>query len=102
MSANDRRNRVSAASANDSGRGPGKKSGGKKRGVVLLLVLSLLTLFIMIGVTYSLVAMNYRSASRAGAQIGLVGDNPQLEMEQVLSQLMVDTAQRTSIAGHSL
>jgi len=74
----------------------------QKRGIVLLVVISLLTLFILLGVTYTLVATQYRDAARHESYRELYGDNPETEMELVIGQLLYDSLVRTSLQGHSL
>ncbi len=85
-----------------------KKLRQQKRGVVLLVVVSILTLFLMIGVTYVLVAGNYNQASKAGLRAKTYGDEPEREIEEVMGQLLYGTPQagpfspRSVISPHSL
>jgi hypothetical protein len=74
----------------------------RKRGIVLLVVISLLTLFILLGVTYTLVATQYRDAATSESRRELYGDNPETEMDMVLGQLLYDSLVRTSLQGHSM
>lgn len=74
----------------------------QKRGIVLLVVISLLTLFILLGVTYTLVATQYRDAARHESYRDLYRDNPETEMELVLGQLLYGSLVRTSLLGHDL
>ncbi len=74
----------------------------RKRGIVLLVVISLLTLFILLGVTYTLVATQYRDAALHESRREFYGDNPETEMDLVLGQLLYDSMVRTSLQGHSL
>jgi len=75
----------------------------EKRGVVLLVVVSILTLFLMIGVTYVLVAGNYNQASKAALRVKTYGDEPEREIEEVMGQLLYGTAgQRSVVSPHSL
>lgn len=79
----------------------------EKRGVVLLVVVSILTLFLMIGVTYVLVAGNYYSASGQAQKVKRYGDESEREMEDVMGQLLYGTPQfggngpRSVISPHS-
>lgn len=86
----------------------------EKRGVVLLVVVSILTLFLMIGVTYVLVAGNYKSASGQALRAKTYGDESEREIEEVLGQILFGTqnfpgngavisaGQRSVIGPHSL
>ncbi|MFN0022093.1 MAG: hypothetical protein ACKVP0_27915 [Pirellulaceae bacterium] len=79
----------------------------EKRGVVLLVVVSLLTLFLMIGVTYVLIAGNYQNASAQNQRAHRYGDEPEREMEEVLGQILygslqTPTSPRSVIGPHSL
>jgi hypothetical protein len=77
----------------------------EKRGVVLLVVVSLLTLFLMIGVTYVLIAGNYQNASAQNQRAHRYGDEPEREMEEVLGQILYGNNQfstRSVLGPHSL
>lgn len=80
----------------------------EKRGVVLLVVVSILTLFLMIGVTYVLVAGNYHTTSKGGLRAKAYGDESEREIEEVMTQILVGTPQfggtgpRSVLTGHSL
>jgi hypothetical protein len=74
----------------------------RKRGIVLLVVISLLTLFILLGVTYTLVATQYRDSASSEARRELYGDDPETEMDLVIGQLLYDTLVRTSLQGQSV
>lgn len=74
----------------------------QRRGVVLLIVISLLTLFILIGVTYAIVASNYLSAAKSTAIIDQVGDPPQVELDEVITRILADTVTASSLQGGSL
>ncbi len=73
----------------------------QRRGVVLLLVISLLTLFILIGVTYAIVASTYLSAAKSTALIDQVGDQPQLELDEVFTNILSDTSNNSTLKGTS-
>src|SRR5260221_14301950 len=63
----------------------------EKRGVVLLVVVSILTLFLMIGVTYVLVAGNYNLTSKQALRAKTYGDESEREIEEVLGQILFGT-----------
>ena len=73
------------------------------RGVLLLVVLSLLVLFTLIGVTFILVASQSRRATRADSRHEQHGDDPQRVVDAVFGQIVRDTTNpRSSLQGHSL
>lgn len=76
----------------------------EKRGVVLLVVVSLLTLFLMIGVTYVLIAGNYRNASDQAQRAQRYGDEPEREAEEILGQILYGTmpGSHSILSQHSL
>ncbi len=80
----------------------------EKRGVVLLVVVSILTLFLMIGVTYVLVAGNYNKAAGQALRARTYGDESEREIEEVLAQVLYGTPSfggngpRSVISPHSL
>ena len=51
-------------------------SGSRRRGIVLLLVISLLALFILMGITFALVSSQYQYASKLEKEDQRVGDQP--------------------------
>ena len=74
----------------------------QKRGVVLLIVVSLLSLFILLGVTYMVTARLAYNTSRFVAANGQRGDAPETEVDLVVGQILYDTAARTVLQYHSL
>src|SRR5687768_11949806 len=74
----------------------------RKRGVILLIVVSLLALFVLIGVTYAVLATNYLTATRLDVRREEYGDLPEKEFDLVLGQLLYDTFARSSLRYHSL
>ncbi len=76
----------------------------EKRGVVLLVVVSLLTLFLMIGVTYVLIAGNYRNASDQALRAHRFGDEPEREAEEILGQILYGSmpGSHSVLSQHSL
>lgn len=73
-----------------------------QRGVVLLIVVSLLALFILLGVTFTLSVSQYYHASRLEQKDQQYGDLPETEMDLVLGQILYDSAARTVLQYHSL
>ena len=69
---------------------------------MLLVVISLLALFILMGITFALVSSQYQYASKLEKEIERIGDQPEVEMDQILGQILYDTATRTSLQYHSL
>jgi hypothetical protein len=86
---------------NTSSQPPAAK-GKPKRGVILLMVISLLALFVLIGVTYSILAMNYRQSTELPLRQEEYGDLPEKEFDLVLGQLLHDTFARSALRYHSL
>ncbi len=75
-----------------------------RRGVVLLVVLTLLTLLIVIGLTFVLLAGGYRRAAEANSRQARYGDKPNQLMDRVIYQVVRDTPvnSRSRLTGHSL
>lgn len=78
------------------------KRARRKRGIILMVVISLLTLFILLGVTYTLVATQYREAAGNVANIDRFGDDPVREANLVLDQLISGAPGNSSLKGHDL
>lgn len=74
----------------------------KRRGLVLLMVVSLLALFLLMGVTFAILAIQYKTAASVQARHGEYGDPPMQEMEQALGAVLYDSNGRGSLQGHSL
>jgi hypothetical protein len=74
----------------------------KRRGVILLVVLSLIVLFTLIAVTYALVAGQYKLSAAATAKLQLVGDSPRKDLDIAAYMLIRDSATPSSFTGHSL
>ncbi|MEY4179041.1 MAG: hypothetical protein RLY70_2615, partial [Planctomycetota bacterium] len=74
----------------------------KRRGVILLVVLSLIVLFTLIAVTYAIVAGQYKLSAAASAKLQLVGDPPRKDLDIVAYMLIRDSATPSSFTGHSL
>ncbi|MFP6671366.1 MAG: hypothetical protein VB857_08125, partial [Pirellulaceae bacterium] len=74
-----------------------------QRGVVLLVVVSMLVLFVLIGVTYAIVASQYRRGARIASRQKQLGVDPQQHLDSALYQLLRDTRSSSSaLRGHSL
>ena len=75
----------------------------RRRGVVILVVLSLLVLFTLLMATYVIVSGQFHRASQAFAREELYGVQPQKDLDRAMYQLLRDTNQRTSaVRFHSL
>ena len=73
------------------------------QGVILLAVVSLLTLFVLIGTTYVVVSNNYRHAAVVNAEQAQYVDSSSRQLESALYQLIRDTHNiNSAIRGHSL
>lgn len=79
------------------------RSARSRRGVLLLVVLSLLVLFTLIAVTFVLVASQSRRSVRADSRNEQYGDDPQKQLDSVFAQLVRDTVNpQSALRGHSL
>ena len=75
----------------------------RRRGVLLLVVLSLLVLFALISVTFVLIAGQYRRSSRSAARAEQYGDDPRKQLDEVFAQIVRDTNNtKSSLQSHSL
>ena len=74
-----------------------------RKGVVLLIVVSLLALFVLIGVTYVLVGSQYRREATMDSRTRLLHVDPQIQLDRAMYQLVRDTTNTNSTARrHSL
>ncbi len=74
----------------------------RPQGHCAVAVVSLLTLFVLIGVTYAVVASVYRDTAKIQAGRQLVGDPPEREIENVLYVLLRDSLVKGPFQYHSL
>ncbi len=76
----------------------------RRRGIILLMVVSLLALFLLMGITYALVASSYEQTARTAARIGAQGDLPQDESRAALDAVIAGpvSTEITPLSGHSL
>ena len=74
------------------------------RGVVLLVVLTLLTLLIVVGLTFTVLSGQFRRAAEASASKERYDDGGQQLLDRAMYQLVRDTPgnARSSLKGHSL
>src|SRR3954466_3999184 len=79
-----------------------RRSRPRRRGIVLLMVVSLLALFVLLGATFTLVALQALNASKLELKQQQTGDPPDTEMDLVLGQILFDTQARTVLQYHSL
>ncbi|MFW6171173.1 MAG: hypothetical protein ACODAD_11840, partial [Planctomycetota bacterium] len=75
-----------------------------RRGVVLLVVLTLLTLLIVVGVTLVVISGQFRRGAEASARQERYGDDPEKLVDRAAYQLLRDTPNdsRSALKGHSL
>lgn len=74
-----------------------------RRGVILLIVLTLLVLFSLIGITFLVVASRYRASAVQFARAQQTGDAPAKLLEKALGQLMYGPrTNRSALWGHDL
>src|SRR5262245_63177273 len=73
-----------------------------RSGIVLLIVVSLLALFILLGVTYTIVATQAHQASKNEKEVQRLLDPPETEFDMVLGQILYDTQARTVLQWHSM
>ena len=72
------------------------------RGVVLLVVISMLVLFVLIVVTFALVAGQYRAAAKIHERVDAAIAGPDTDIDKIFYQLLRDTKFRSAIQGHGL
>lgn len=70
-------------------RAPGRHAAKHRRGVLLLVVLSMLTLFMMLGVAYLLTATRAKETARAYARLTFGGDDARVPYAQLLDQVLL-------------
>ena len=74
-----------------------------RRGIVILVVLSLLVLFVLLVATYAVLAGRYRRAAASYAVQELLGVPPQQDLESAMYQVLRDTNQPGSaVRFHSI
>ena len=74
-----------------------------RKGVLLLVVLSLLVLFVLIGTAFIVVASQQHRASIAAGRLNRTGDQPKKTLDAALMQLLRGTRNRnSSIINHDL
>ena len=75
----------------------------KRRGILLLLVLSLLVLFVLVGTTFIIVAGHYNSASTIYAKHERTGEDPSTQLDNVVLDLIKGAKTFSSpLAHHNL
>ena len=75
----------------------------QQRGVILLAIISLLTMFMLIGVTYVVVSGHFKRAAITNSQARQLGVAPQKQLDSALYQLLRDTDHAGSVVRtHSL
>ena len=94
--------RGDSAALQETGRTKMARRHTPRRGVVLLVVLSLLVLFVVVAVTYAVVAGHFRRAAVASSRFEQLGDDPHRFVDRAMYQLLRDTPLPSSMMGHSL
>ncbi|MEC7566483.1 MAG: hypothetical protein VX738_12445, partial [Planctomycetota bacterium] len=75
----------------------------QQRGVILLAIISLLTMFMLIGITYVVVSGHFKRAAITNSQARQLGVPPQKHLDGAMYQLLRDTDLAGSAArGHGL
>ncbi len=75
----------------------------RERGVILLVVLSLLTIFTLMGATFVIVSGSYRSAAEVSARLGAREPDPRQLTDDAAYALFTDTVDaRSSLRSHGL
>ena len=69
-----------------------KRRPQKRRGILLLIVLSLLVLFVLIGVTFVVVANQYTRSAIAAGKYEMTGDDPSQELDSALYSILRGSA----------
>ena len=72
-----------------------------RRGVILLVVLSLILLFTLVAVTYAIVASQYKLSAQASAKLQVVGDPPRKDVDMA-AYVCSAIGNRLVLDGHSL
>ncbi len=81
-----------------------KRSQQKREGIVLLVVLSLLVLFVLVGVTYAIATRMANRSAKSHAKRDIRGDDPRKELDQAMYQILRGPASnvKSSLLGQSL
>lgn len=75
----------------------------ERRGVLLLVVLSLLVLFMLIGTAFLMSSNQYRHSAKASAKLNRLGNYPTKLLDRALMQVLRDTGEPdSSVRFHSL
>lgn len=74
----------------------------QRHGIILLMVVSLLALFLLMGVTFAILAIQYKTAADTQAAKERYGDPAVNEMEMGLDIVVSDSVGRSALKGHSL
>src|SRR5262245_7897952 len=77
-------------------RQPKSQNKKQQRGIVLIIVVSLLALFILLGVTFALVSSAYLQGSKIDSNVDRTGDLPEAEADLIFQQILSETFVRPS------
>ena len=72
----------------------------RRRGVLILVVLSLLFLFVLIAITFVLVATRQLAASKQYAHTAITGDPPQALLNEAMMQVLHRRYEHLRFVGH--
>lgn len=73
-----------------------------RHGIVILIILSLLVMIALVALTFAIVAADYNRTAKIIARQKVTGDEPQVELDTAMYQLLRDTRLRSALWGHSL
>src|SRR5262245_57892448 len=100
---NTERRQLSIARQRTTDHAPRTRRGQARRGVLLLVVLSLLVLFMLIGTAFLMSSNQYRGAMKANAKQDAYGNYPTKLLDRAVMQVVRDTDNtQSAIRYHSL
>ncbi len=75
----------------------------QRKGIILLIIISILTMFMLIGVTYVVVSGHFQQSAVINVQAVQLGTPPQKQLDSAMYQIVRDTNHAGSaLRGHSL
>ncbi|MEZ6070138.1 MAG: hypothetical protein R3C10_07615 [Pirellulales bacterium] len=98
---NNNRCHNSSAHARTVGRGGHARVAPQRRGVILIVVLGMLSLFALMAVSFVIVARQSRMSSYVDARYEQVGDPPEQVLDDVFKQVLRGTNTKTSVLQHA-
>ena len=80
-----------------------RRGARRRRGILLLMILSLLVLFVLVGVTFIIVADQYADGAKIFGKLEQTGDSPERQLDEAMHQLLRGTVNPASaLLGHDL